>query len=84
MCQALWQHRELLIASTVREVLGRYRGSTFGLLWSIFNPVFLLSVYTFVFSVVFRSRWSGGGALKLNLLWFYLQALFFLICCQIA
>lgn len=64
MCQALWQHRELLIASTVREVLGRYRGSTFGLLWSIFNPVFLLSVYTFVFSVVFRSRWSGGGGSK--------------------
>ena len=47
-----------------REVLGRYRGSVIGLLWSFFNPVFMLAVYTFVFSEVFKSRWSGGGESK--------------------
>jgi lipopolysaccharide transport system permease protein len=46
---------------TSREVMGRYQGSALGLAWSFFNPVFMLTVYTFVFSVVFKSRWGVGG-----------------------
>lgn len=45
---------------TKREVIGRYRGSVLGLAWSFFNPILMLSVYTFVFSVVFKARWGGG------------------------
>lgn len=41
---------------TKREVIGRYRGSYLGLLWSFVNPVLMLLVYTFVFSVVFKVR----------------------------
>ena len=37
---------------------GRYRGSVMGLAWSFFNPVFMLAVYTFVFSIVFKARWG--------------------------
>jgi lipopolysaccharide transport system permease protein len=44
---------------TKREVLGRYRGSVFGLGWSLFHPLLMLMIYTFVFSVVFRARWPG-------------------------
>ena len=29
--------------------------------WSFFNPVFMLVVYTFVFSEIFKSRWGGVG-----------------------
>lgn len=47
-----------------REVVGRYRGSIFGVLWSFFTPVLMLLVYTFVFSVVFQSRWAGGTGSK--------------------
>lgn len=47
-----------------REVIGRYRGSIMGLLWSFFNPVLMLTVYTFVFSVVFKARWVGGTESK--------------------
>jgi lipopolysaccharide transport system permease protein len=47
-----------------REVLGRYRGSALGMLWSFFNPVLMLAVYTFVFSVVFQARWGTGGGSK--------------------
>ena len=54
----LWRNRELIKASAKREVLGRYRGSFLGLLWSFFNPLFMLAVYTFVFSVVFKARWN--------------------------
>ncbi|HRF05556.1 ABC transporter permease [Accumulibacter sp.] len=46
---------------TRREVVGRYRGSVMGMAWSFFNPLFMLLVYTFVFSVVFKARWGGGG-----------------------
>ncbi|WP_245606779.1 ABC transporter permease [Thiothrix lacustris] len=41
-----------------RDVLGRYRGSMIGVAWSFFNPIFMLAVYTFVFSFVFKSRWG--------------------------
>jgi lipopolysaccharide transport system permease protein len=46
---------------TRREITGRYQGSMLGMLWSFFNPVFMLLVYTFVFSVVFKARWGGGS-----------------------
>ena len=49
---------------TRREVVGRYRGSVMGLLWSFFNPVFMLTIYTFVFSVVFKARWGTGSDSK--------------------
>ena len=45
---------------TQREVVGRYKGSVMGLLWSFLNPIFMLTVYTFVFSVVFEARWGVG------------------------
>jgi lipopolysaccharide transport system permease protein len=43
-----------------REVIGRYRGSVMGLAWSFFNPLLMLVIYTFVFSVVFKARWGLG------------------------
>lgn len=61
MVASLWRSRSLIHASVKREVLGRYRGSALGLLWSFFNPVFMLTVYTFVFSEVFKARWSTGS-----------------------
>lgn len=41
--------------------MGRYKGSVMGLAWSFFNPVLMLTVYTFVFSVVFKARWGTDG-----------------------
>ena len=64
MLASLWRHRGLIKASAKREVLGRYRGSVMGLLWSFFNPLFMLAVYTFVFSEVFKMRWSAGSESK--------------------
>ena len=61
LCKSLWRNRQLIIQMIKREVVGRYKGSVMGLTWSFFNPVFMLTVYTFVFSVVFKSRWGGNG-----------------------
>ncbi|MDD2919836.1 ABC transporter permease [Rhodoferax sp.] len=60
--KSLWRSRQLIVQMTRRDVVGRYKGSAMGLAWSFFNPVFMLVVYTFVFSVIFKSRWSGAGA----------------------
>lgn len=57
----LWRNRQLITQLTKREVVGRYRGSALGLLWSFLSPVLMLVVYTFVFSVVFKARWGVGG-----------------------
>jgi lipopolysaccharide transport system permease protein len=59
--ESLWRNRQLILQLARREVAGRYRGSVMGLTWSFFNPVLMLLVYTFVFSVVFRARWGIGG-----------------------
>ena len=56
------RNRGLIIALVKREVIGRYRGSILGIFWSFFNPLFMLAIYTFVFSVVFRIRWGEGGS----------------------
>ena len=60
----LAQSQYSITALVKREVIGRYRGSFMGILWSFFNPVFLLVVYTFVFSVVFKARWNASSDSK--------------------
>lgn len=61
MMLGFWRHRSLINASVKREVMSRYRGSFLGLLWSFLNPLFMLAVFTFFFSVIFQSRWGGGN-----------------------
>jgi lipopolysaccharide transport system permease protein len=65
LLRSIWYHRQLIISMIKREVVGRYKGSLFGLAWSFFNPILMLVIYTFVFSVVFKARWSNGDGLVL-------------------
>src|SRR3546814_6040784 len=51
------EHRSLVWELTKREVLGRYRGASFGLLWSLISPFLLLCIYTFAFGTDMRGRW---------------------------
>jgi lipopolysaccharide transport system permease protein len=57
----LWSKRELVRQLTAREVLARYRGSYLGILWTFLNPLIMLSVFTFVFGIVFQARWNRLG-----------------------
>ncbi len=50
--QRLLRHRTLIQILVTRELKARYRGSILGFFWSFANPLLLLLVYTFVFSVV--------------------------------
>lgn len=56
----IYHYRYLLIQMIKREISYRYRGSVLGFLWSFINPLLMLAVYTFVFSVVFQARWGNG------------------------
>jgi lipopolysaccharide transport system permease protein len=58
MWRNLWRHRELVVRLTGQEVAQRYRGSQLGVVWSFVVPILMLSVYAFVFSVVFQARWG--------------------------
>jgi len=55
-----WRHRQLILQLARRDVMGRYRGSLLGLAWSFLTPLLMLLVYTFLFGVVFKSRWGGA------------------------
>lgn len=59
--RSLRRNRQLIVQMIKREVTGRYRGSALGMAWSFFNPLFMLMVYTFVFSQIFKARWGGSG-----------------------
>ncbi len=47
-------------------MVGRYRGSVMGLMWSFAHPIVMLLVYTFVFSFIFKVRWGTGDASNTN------------------
>ena len=66
MFSQLWKHRELILQLAQREVSGRYRGSMMGVFWSFLSPIFLLTVYTFFFSIVYASRWNLQSSSKLD------------------
>ena len=54
--QTLWRNRGLIRVMVRRDVLGRYRGSFGGSLWTVINPLLLMLTYYFVFGVVLRAR----------------------------
>jgi ABC-type polysaccharide/polyol phosphate export permease len=45
-------YRALIQSLVARDLKARYRGSSLGFLWSFLNPLLLLLVYTFVFTVM--------------------------------
>ncbi len=58
MLNSIINNKELIFTLARHEVQVRYKGSFLGILWSFITPLFLLIVYTFVFSVVFQVKWG--------------------------
>jgi lipopolysaccharide transport system permease protein len=63
---SLREHWQIVRQMAKRDMIERYRGSVLGFTWSLFNPLLMLLVYTFVFSVVFRARWPGSDGSSLE------------------
>ena len=62
----LWRHRGLVRDFAVRRIAAQYRGSGLGILWAILLPLCMVTVYSFVFSVIFRSDWGNLSNSKLG------------------
>ncbi len=60
MVRGVWRARAVVRALIARDLRGRYAGSTFGLLWSVINPLAQLAILTFVFSTVLAVRFGDG------------------------
>jgi lipopolysaccharide transport system permease protein len=60
---SLIDNKELIYQLSKRDILARYRGTGFGVAWSIFTPLLMLVLYTFVFSFVFKARWGEASEL---------------------
>ncbi|MBC7333757.1 MAG: ABC transporter permease [Actinobacteria bacterium] len=50
----LFSYHELLFSLTRKELKVKYRGSALGFFWSLLNPILVMLVYSFVFSIVMR------------------------------
>lgn len=61
MLASFWRHRDVVWKMTHREIHGRYKGAFMGLAWSFITPILMLAVYTFVFAVIFKSRWGASA-----------------------
>jgi len=48
----LFQYRELLYNLVVRDLKVRYKNSVLGVAWSVLNPLFMMLVFTVVFTVM--------------------------------
>jgi ABC-type polysaccharide/polyol phosphate export permease len=67
----LYRARELVLNLIRRELKGNYRGTAFGQLWSLVNPLTVMAVYTVVFSLILRVQPAPGdpSGLKVYALW---------------
>lgn len=54
----------LIHQMTKRSIQERYKGSALGFLWSFLTPIFMLVVYTFIFTTVLPSRWPNTDSMN--------------------
>lgn len=54
----LKKNRFLLFQLIQRNIESRYKGSLLGIFWSIAQPLIMLSIYTFVFTYVLKSKFG--------------------------
>lgn len=74
-CLAAWRNRPLIGRMARREIEARYRASMLGLAWAVLLPIAMVTIYTFVFSVVLQARWPGLGEGSSNFALFALSGL---------
>jgi lipopolysaccharide transport system permease protein len=55
----LWEYRQLVWVLVLRDIKARYKHTTVGIAWAVIQPLFLMFVFTLVFSRFFNV--STGG-----------------------
>ena len=59
MIKVFTHHRYLLWQFTKRQIEQRHRGSALGMLWSVLQPLAMMTIYTVVFGLIFGGGYKG-------------------------
>jgi lipopolysaccharide transport system permease protein len=62
MATTLVTNRRLISQLAQRDLAARYKGSFLGIIWAVITPLVMLSIYAFVFTVIFKAQWSPGAS----------------------
>lgn len=62
MINDIYLFRGFILGSVKREFVSRYRGTQFGFIWQILQPLSMILIYTVVFSKVMRASLPGHGS----------------------
>jgi len=57
--RALWNYRDFVLGSVLREFNGKYRESLLGAFWAVANPLAMILIYTLIFSQLMRPTLPG-------------------------
>ncbi len=55
----LYINREILYQLTLRQIKARYKQTVFGILWAVFRPLFLMIIFTIIFSKMVKVPSDG-------------------------
>jgi lipopolysaccharide transport system permease protein len=70
--QSARRYSDLIAQLVGREFAQRYRGSVLGVLWAFVTPLLMVVVYTFIFTVVFPTRWGTADVVETKFVVIYL------------
>lgn len=65
---AIISHRQIIKSMVVKNLRGKYIGSTLGISWAIINPLLIMLVITFIFSQVMKTEIKYFSILVLSAL----------------
>lgn len=61
----LWElpgRADLILTLTRRELAARYRGSALGIIWPLLTPLVMISIFTLIFSGIFKAKFGASGS----------------------
>lgn len=50
----IWLHRRILWATTYSDIRSRFKGTMFGLVWTVLYPILFLGLYAVVYTMIFK------------------------------
>ncbi len=78
----LTKHHQLTVAMAKREIVERYAGQLFGVMWAVIHPVFIMGVYVFIFAYIIKMKIGGTQDLPLDYTTYLLAGLIPWMCFQ--
>ncbi len=68
-------NRKIVLAMARNDISGRYLGQVLGSIWLFVHPIFMMALWVFIFSVVFKAKVSDSHDLPLDYVTYLLAGL---------